>query len=377
MMHTNDHDNDSHIDWDKLLDVLDGNAAPDTLNEEEMGMLAAAREMHARQHAGRFSEDAGWDRFVAERDRRRVRRMMIVRQLVAALLVLTIGAGIWMLSPWRKQHSHQLANQLPNGKVRLKRAGGVYILGNGTQTIQQNVNAQIQSDSSSITYNKGAIQDVPANNDTLEVPKGRQFSLQLSDGTRVSLNASSTLIYPGTFNGHTREVYVTGEVFFDIAPDMQHPFIVHAGKVSMKVLGTAFNVNTSEAGVVTTLTNGKLLVTSNSASLVLLPGEQSVSASNGTLSKHTATDIRLYTAWKDGDIYFDDTPLSDIAGVLSRSYDYNFVFDDPAAAQARFTLDTRRPSHLQDVLNLISQSINDIQFKIDDKTVHVTMKHSR
>ncbi len=372
-MHTNDND-DIRIDWDKLLEVLDGNAAPESLNEEERGMLAAAREMQARLHAGKFSEDAGWERFVAAREQRRIRRMVIVRQLVAALLVLTIGAGIWMLAPWRRHHRSELATATPSGNVTLKHGGNIFTLGASEQKIAQTAGAQIQSDSTLITYTKNNSHEAAPVQDTLHVPAGRQYGLQLSDGTNVSLNAATTIVYAETFSGSTREVYVTGEAFFDVAQDPQRPFIVHAGKVSMKVLGTAFNVNTYEMDVVTTLANGKLLVTVNNDQVVLQEGEQSVSGKDA-LSKH-AVDVNMYTAWKDGELFFDDAPLTDIAKVLSRNYDYNFIFDDPAAGKMRFTLGMHKPSYLQDVLTQINRSSNDIQFRVEDRTVHVTMKNN-
>lgn len=374
MMHTNDND----IDWDKLMEVLDGNATPDILNEAELDMLASAREMKARLRADEFSAEEGWERFAAERQRRAGRRIVLIRQIAATLLVLAVGAGAWLMTSRHKVHNTpELATALPSGSVILKRPGGSYTLGKDSQVIQQTGASLVKADAATVTYSKSSATGIPAGSDTLDVPRGRQFGLQLSDGTRVTLNAASTLIYPSLFNGDTREVYVTGEAYFDIAPDAAHPFIVHTGDVTMKVLGTAFNINNYGAGITTTLTSGKLRVSNSRESITLAPGEQSVSSGSESLHKQAVTDLRRFTAWKDGDVYFDDTPLSEIAKELSLSYDYEIIFDDAAAANTRFTLDTRRPVHLQDVLNLISQSVHAIKFKTEGKTIHVMMNEDK
>lgn len=373
-MHTNDHD-DKQIDWDKLLEVLDGNGAAESLNRQEREMLAATVDMQVRLHEDKFSEEVMWSRFVAAKEKGRIHRLVIIRRLVAALLVLTVGAGIWMLAPWRKHRPIELANAAPSGDIILKRAGGVVTLGNRVQSIPQGAGAQIQSDSAVITYTKGNGQEVSPLQDTLVVPLGRQYGLELSDGTRVFLNAATTLVYAESFHGSTRDVYVNGEAFFEVAPNSHQPFIVHVGELSMKVLGTAFNVNTYEGNIVTTLSSGKLLVAANSNQVTLQPGEQSV-YSKGALSKHTV-DAGVFTAWKDGELFFDDAPMSDIAKVLSRSYEYNFIFDDPAAAKMQFTLAMHRPSYLQEVLTQINRSSSDLLFKVEDRTVHVTMKSKK
>lgn len=375
-MHTNDND-DKQIDWDKLLEVLDGNGSLETLNKEEREMLAATMDMQVRLHVDKFSEDILWNRFVAAKERSRIRRMVIIRRLIAAaVLVLTVGAGLWMLAPWRKHRPAELANALPSGNILLKRGGGVFTLGTGKQSIPQGAGAQIESDSTGITYApKGNAPEVAPLLDTLVVPRGRQYGLELSDGTKVWLNAATTLVYAETFYGSTRDVYVTGEAYFEVAQNSHQPFIVHVDALSMKVLGTTFNVNTYETNVVTTLASGKLLVAVNDHQVTLQPGEQSV-YNNGALSKHTV-DASAFTAWKDGELFFDDAPMSDIAKVLSRNYEYNFVFDDPAAAKMQFTLGMHSPVYLQDVLIQINRSSNDIQFKVEDRTVHVTMKNNK
>ena len=363
-------ENDKEIDWEKLLNRMDGNSAGEALNEEELAMLAAAKEMQSRIGAAKFPEEEGWQNFVQARNRRQARRFTLVKLAAAAVLVLAIGAGLWTFL--NRQHPPQLANETPAGKVRLKLSDGHEVtLGGSTQVIQNNGIASIKADQSSLVYGAGASRTLVTAMDTLEVPRGLQFTLQLADGTKVWLNAGSRLIYPAAFNGASREVYVQGEAYFDVAADIERPFTVYSGKVAMKVLGTAFNVNTYGPEIQTTLSSGKLLVTAGQESTVLTPDEQAVyNDKNGSLNKRTV-EARVFTAWKEGDLFFEDATLLDITSYLARNYDYVFVFEDPTLEKISFTLDMRRPAVLQDVLNQISHSMNNLRFRVEGKTVHI------
>lgn len=365
----NNNENHHEIDWDKLLNALDESKAGARLNEEELAMMAAAKEMQARMGAEKFPEEDGWEAVKQIIARKQARRFTLVK-LAAAILILAIGTGLWVIMTRRQ--TPQMANEIPTGRIRLKLADGHAVtLGRGAQLIQHNGIDAIKADQHSIVYNAGAHKDAITGMDTLEVPRGLQFGLQLSDGTRVQLNAGSTLIYPAAFNGTTREVYVQGEAYFDVAADIQRPFTVHAGIVAMKVLGTAFNVNTFSPELQTTLSNGKLLVTTGQQHIVLIPDEQAVyNNKSGSLYKRTV-ETRVFTAWTEGDLFFEDATLLEITRYLARNYDYDFVFEDPALEKISFTLDMRRPPVLQDVLNQISHSMAQLRFRVQGRTVHL------
>jgi transmembrane sensor len=370
-MNSNEHDKD--IDWDKVLHLLDEGKVSSPLSKAELSGLAAAREMRVRLGKDKFAVEDGWQLFVQARDRRKVRILRLVKIAAAALLVLTIGAGLWLMRPLPQPI--QVANEMPSGKVRLKLADGRQItMGKDTQHIQQNGVAQIQAGASSLEYTAGTNHDIIKVMDTLEVPRGLQFNVKLSDGTQVWLSAGSRLIYPAAFNGATREVYMQGEVFFEVAPDARQPFIVHTGNTALKVLGTAFNVNTFGTGVTTTLSSGRLLVTAGEAQTMLLPEEQVFyDYHDGSLYKKNV-DTRIFTAWKEGDLFFEDAPLRSITDNLGRNYDYAFIFEDKELEKLSFTLDMRRPAVLQDVLNLISRSMSNIQFRVEGSTIYVTKR---
>lgn len=366
-----ENNDDKNIDWDKLSAKLDGDHSQTDFTEEELRMLAAEREMKIRMAQPNFPVQDGWQQFGAARNKRRMVRM--VQLAAAAVVVLAIGTGIWMLQPARQsaQPPVQLADARPSGKVQLKLGDGRSIqLGGEKQTIQHGAEAQITTGSATLAYTGGASHDAVVKLDTLEIPRGLQFSLQLADGTKVWLNSETTLSYPAVFNGSTRDVYVKGEAFFDVKANAAQPFVVHAGNNQLKVLGTSFNVNTFDITITTTLTTGRLLVAAGDQQRQLDPGEQSV-YNNGVLNKQTV-DTEIYTAWKDGDLFFQDGTLRDITRYLGRSYDYDFEFSDTSLESLRFTLDMPRPANLQVALDVISRSLDNISFSVENKTVRVS-----
>lgn len=363
-------DNNEHdIDWDKLMEQLEeGQVRPD-MTDAELAALAAAREMQARLKADSFSAEDGWQRFTEVRDQRKGRIRVLVKAAVAAAVVLAAGAACWTFRP--KAPVAQLANAQPEEKVILHLSGGRTVtLGQDSLEIQHNDIARIKARTDHLEYAAGGGQQQVSAMDTLDVPRGRQFSLRLADGTQVWLNAASRLIFPAAFHGAAREVTVQGEAFFEVAQQATQPFIVHAGKTEMKVLGTGFNVNAYGAQITTTLASGKLLVAAGAEKVVLQPDEQAILNNNGTLQKQLV-EARLFTAWKEGDIFFEDAPLKDITVTLARTYDYDFIFDDTDLERMSFTIDIRRPAVLQDVLNQITKSLQTVRFEVNGRTVHV------
>ncbi|UAY55398.1 FecR family protein [Arachidicoccus terrestris] len=360
--------NDHHIDWEKLLDILEHNESdPESLSKEEQDMLSMAKEMRAELIKAKFPSDIGWQRFTQALAHRRSKTKYMGRWLAAASVLVMAGLGVWWLMSQHKETDQSRVVQRKD--IMLRRSNGtVFSLGDKDQTIQ-GTGAKILSGATTAVYQSGATtSQATVVSDTLVVPRGKTYTIQLQDGTKVALNAASTIVFPETFTGKFREVYVQGEAFFDIRHDPKHPFIVHSGPVTMKVLGTAFNVNTFGDTQTTTLVRGKVQVTEGDQSVVLSPGEQSVYSKGGDLSRHEV-DVRLYTAWYQGDLFFDDASLTDIVRILGRVYDYDFKFSDPSLKDIRLTLDMRKPASIREVLQLIRKTGTDIDFKINDKEV--------
>lgn len=154
---------------------------------------------------------------------------------------------------------------------------------------------------------------------------GEHAKLILSDGTQIWLNAGSRLKYPKEFKGDTREVYLTGEAFFDVAKDKKHPFIIHTDKMDTKVLGTSFNVQaypdqrTQEVSVMTGRVNVKSTVTEEN--VYVTPGQKVVFKSkNNKLQAFKDVPVNTISLWRKNIIVFEDTPMPEVIATINRNY---------------------------------------------------------
>ncbi len=365
---------DQGADWEKLLHSLDTHSIPPNMNKEELAAFAANRELRAALAAPDFNEETGWEAFRKAHAHRRRRPALRLWLAAAAVLILAAGAAVWLLQAPGTRNP-VLAESAPRQNVELRMADGrVVEPGKVSGTIRQQSGALIHSGSQGLKYTADTRQEYCSGKDTLLVPNGLPFRVQLADGSKIWLNAGSRLIYPQVFDGPEREVLLEGEAYFDVAQRSGQPFIVRSRGVTMTVLGTTFNVNTYTSSVVTTLCTGKLRVSAAQQQMVLLPDEQLDYNPGGGFGKREV-DTRDFTAWKDGDLYFDGEELEAITKSLSRYYDYEFVFAGPDMRKLRFTLDMPRPAKLQVVLDHLKSSRQDLHFRIDGRTVYIEAVH--
>jgi ferric-dicitrate binding protein FerR (iron transport regulator) len=173
---------------------------------------------------------------------------------------------------------------------------------------------------------------------TLATPRGGQYQLMLPDGSKVWLNAASSIRYPTAFTGNERSVDITGEAYFEVAPvrlrsGQKKPFKVHfasAGREGVvEVLGTHFNINAydDEPAVKTTLLEGAVKISKDAASVILKPGQQASISQSSKLSHPIPVQTDEVVAWKNGSFQFDRVPLSAVMRQLSRWYDVDVVYE--------------------------------------------------
>jgi ferric-dicitrate binding protein FerR (iron transport regulator) len=163
---------------------------------------------------------------------------------------------------------------------------------------------------------------------TMTTPRGKQYQLVLSDGTKVWLNAASSIRFPAAFKGKERRVMVSGEAYFEVAQDKQMPFVVQLDKSQIEVLGTHFNVMdyNDERAVNTTLIEGAVKITAGTQQIVLTPGEQGrVDRSTGNLSS-APVDVEQAVAWTRGRLSLVDSDLPVLMRQISRWYDVDVRF---------------------------------------------------
>ena len=237
--------------------------------------------------------------------------------------------------------------KLSNGKSFLLDSlkNGVHIDG-----FAKNKDALVQEGGSTVAYA------------TLVTPIGRQEDITLSDGTRVWLNAGSSLHFPTLFNGNQRIVEITGEAYFEVTHNPNKPFIVKVGKEEIKVLGTHFNINayTDEGNIKTTLLQGKVLVNNKS---ILSPGEQ---FSNGNISK-VNTDVVV--DWVFGYFKFDHSDTKTIMRQLARWYDVEIKYQGNIENEY-FAGEIQKTLPLKDVLEILSKT--GLHYAIDKRVITIT-----
>ncbi|MNK19715.1 fec operon regulator FecR [compost metagenome] len=171
---------------------------------------------------------------------------------------------------------------------------------------------------------------------TIFVPVTKDYKIKLSDGTTVWMNAASSLRFPFQFGKQTREVYLTGEAYFEVAKNRQQEFIVHTSYADIHVHGTSFNVNAYTAQNFTTaLVEGSVSAKKDYQVIKLKPGEEAVMG-KGDLEIKTF-DAQEVLSWRNGTYSFHNQPLSQISQVLNRWFDVKIAWQTPAVSEQTFT----------------------------------------
>jgi transmembrane sensor len=203
---------------------------------------------------------------------------------------------------------------------------------------------------------------------TMSTPKGGQYQLTLADGTRIWLNAQSSITFPTAFPGKTREVKITGEVYFEVAHNRKKPFSVSFNDQQLVVLGTSFNINDypEEPGSTTTLINGSIKLAASARSVILTPGEQAV-VSNG-LKINSAVNIDQVLAWKNGTFNFNGQDFAASMRQLERWYNIKVVYDYGIPSE-KLGGEIERNMTLNQALKVLDGIV--ARFRLDGNTLHV------
>lgn len=311
---------------------------------------------------------------------------LIYSVLAAATLILISGTLVYLslntsLSPGKKVARQIAADIKPGGnKATLTLANGRKIsltdTSNGEIAEQSGIAITKTADGQLVYTIKNSSAVASANQptefNTIETPVGGQYQINLPDGTKVWLNAASSLKYPAQFTAHQRKVELTGEGYFEVSKDKKRPFTVVTGKQEVQVLGTHFNVNAypEEKATKTTLLEGIVKVSNASSqehgdSKLLRPGEQStLTQASFQVEK---VDIENAVAWKNGYFTFADEDLEVSMRKLSRWYNveisYSGKFDTISFGGA-----ISRSKSLAEVLQILELT-RKIKFKIEGRRI--------
>ena len=294
----------------------------------------------------------------------------------AAVIVLFVSIGIfWLVNEEKQEVENGTVAQIEHGSMKAQ-----LVLANGKKVdlrpetslqLEEVGGTRILTSDDRVKYSgkdslAGQLAEVKYN--TLIVPRGGEFSLELADGTRVWLNAESRLRYPVAFTGKERKVEMEGEVYFEVAKNKEKPFIVTVNGVDIRVLGTSFNVSAYQEDVVTTLVEGKVQLKKGNEQVILSPNQQAIWSDDEFRVKQV--DARNYVLWKEGIFYFEDVDLETILDDMARWYNVNVFYMNPALKEMKFSVEIRRYGDINEILRRIGQTKR-VKFEIKDRTINV------
>lgn len=274
--------------------------------------------------------------------------------------------------------------QLSTGEqIDVKNVGNQIVDGSGTkiqidESGKISYHAQAGKRNQSVAANKAAVGDQSASGTSAEIkynkliiPRGGEYMIKLADGTQVWLNSASELRYPVEFTGSTRTVYLKGEAYFNVAHDKVHPFVVCVDKVNLKVLGTSFNVNTQNDGIIeTVLVEGRVEVNGNGAKAILKPNERGIVKEGSKGIAVDVVDVKPFVAWKNGDFVFHSESLGAIMNKLSLWYNVDVNFNSEAVKQIKLSGEMTRSSQIGDILYFFEKASN-VKFSIKEESITV------
>ncbi|MGX5857935.1 FecR family protein [Dyadobacter jiangsuensis] len=318
------------------------------------------------------------------------------RLTAAASVILALGLGAYFFYAGKNTALEALA--VSPADIAPGESRAVLTLADGERIVLDSiVNGQLAKEGNTsiektqageIVYTplaeKSVNDNAPAYN-TITTPKAGQFQVRLPDGTKVWLNAQSSVRFPTAFTGRERVVEIMGEVYFEVAKMRKGrrkvPFKVLAGNQLVEVLGTRFNINSymDEGRIKTTLLEGSIKVRESanaSGGVLLRPGQQSELAATGKtrVGNKQGFDVRTVNAgavvaWKDGFFRFDNVGLPELMRQLARWYDMDVVYRAPVG-EHEFVGQIERSAPLSKVLKILE--MGDVHFRVEGKTIIVT-----
>jgi ferric-dicitrate binding protein FerR (iron transport regulator) len=310
-----------------------------------------------------------------------VRRMRPRIWWAAAAVILAALVSIPFLRP-RKQSPAVAVSTPEKYDAAPGNKAAILTLANGQQialdssangTISRQGNMAVINMKGTLAYNATSAAATPGEMayNTLSTNAGNQYQLVLPDGSRIWLNAASSVKFPLNFSRKERVVEITGEAYFEIAPDAIRPFLVHHKDMTVQVLGTHFNVNAyaDERSVATTLLEGSVKVIRGNDQTLISPGQQ-VQMSNGTMKVLSDVNTEEVVAWKNDQFYFRKADIRSIMRELSRWYNVKVDYEG-SEIEERFYARIPRNVPISEVLKALSMT-GSVHFRAGDKTITVS-----
>ena len=330
-----------------------------------------------------LSRDANsaWVVLKMKAERRRKQRLFRIYKVAASVVVLFgVSMVLWLKSSNKSVEGERVAvrEEIVPGRpmAKLTVASGITYQLDTLGDLMLSSSAAENNGREVIFKDLHEVQDSLPKYGKIEIPRGGEYTMVLSDGTRVYLNSATELRFPESFAGcKERVVYLSGEAFFEVAKDADRPFIVICSTYDVRVLGTSFNISdyADDEDSRTTLASGKVEIDMhNNKQIVLKPGEQAIVTGKGVNVKEV--DVEFYTTWMYENFRFKGGNIEDIMKKLARWYVVDVFYANQSVKDFHFTGFLPRYAKIEDVLELLSLTTKNIAFEVKGKSVWVREK---
>ncbi len=303
--------------------------------------------------------------FTPQQQRRRF--VPILFRYAAAILILVFMGvtSYWLINEKQQKMVQPIAGILPGttqAVLILANGENVNLSNDSTIDVIEKDGTVIRKSNKELNYAERVSKNSqkPLLN-TLIVPKGGEYSLVLSDGTRVIVNSMTKLVYPVSFTGDKREITLEGEAYFEVFKDKSKPFIVRIKGLQVEVLGTSFNVKAypDDKQSFTTLVEGKVKLNSvlqTSVVQILEPDQQAVFDPSTSAIFAQKVDARQFIQWITGKYTFTNQPLDEMMKTLARWYDFNYQFEEASLKNIRFEGGLNKYQSIDPILEIINKT---------------------
>ena len=340
--------------------------------------------IHLELQWGVYAREVKSD-FNVMRKKLRKRSSLRIWYGVAAAMVILLSVGGMLL--WDSEKVEEKSVQVAKKKtIQPGKSQAILVLSSGEEVAMGNVAQQLEekdgtsvvvSETGRISYEAAEGNEVTAKDTTrvinrLVIPRGGEFNLTLSDGTRVWLNAETELRYPVQFNGKERVVYLKGEAYFEVAKNKKKPFLVQVDDMAVKVYGTEFNVNTYNK-IETVLVTGSVSMNQGGKEVLLKPNQKGVFDQVSGKITVADVDVLAYVSWKNGDFIFRNESLNSIMDKLSRWYGLEVLYQDARLQNVRLSGNLKRYKDVRELF-VSFEKISDARFKVQGNKVIVSSK---
>ena len=373
--------------WEKLLAVwrkdYRAGEEPDYREEQMRQLLKTmfmSRQALKLREKQEYDVHEAWQRVNKRTRAKGSRRMIRGWMKYAALFILFLG----IVSLWRVYDNKEkpIVAAVQSDSILPGRLKAELILANGERIVldsearskeMEALGIKLENDTVNglLKYEAGAVDNsIGMKYNTLNVPKGGEYSLILPDGSRVWLNSETTLRFPVQFTGGKRVVYLSGEAYFRVKKDTSAAFHVCTKQQEITVLGTTFNVSAYENDrfTETTLIEGKVAVEGGAERVVMKPSEQYILDKRSGVGELKEVETEFYTSWIDGKFYFTSFTFEEIVKKLERWYDFTMIYEEDDIRQMRFSGVIKKHRPIEEMLRFLEKT-TDIHFKISGKNI--------